>query len=115
MRRLAKQSAATPASFRAFHVSLFTKNVEFDTQKIDTSKYTKFTNTIVYNNTEIDSSKETKQLNLCNAINDALKITMQKDEKAVVFGEDVAFGGVFRCTQDLLNLYGKGRHYIIVL
>jgi 2-oxoisovalerate dehydrogenase E1 component beta subunit len=27
----------------------------------------------------------------------------------VVFGEDVAFGGVFRCTLDLQKRFGKGR------
>lgn len=27
-----------------------------------------------------------------------MSIALAKDENAVVFGEDVAFGGVFRCT-----------------
>jgi pyruvate/2-oxoglutarate/acetoin dehydrogenase E1 component len=27
-----------------------------------------------------------------------MSIALAKDEHAVVFGEDVAFGGVFRCT-----------------
>ena len=27
-----------------------------------------------------------------------ISIAMMKDDSAVVFGEDVAFGGVFRCT-----------------
>ena len=31
------------------------------------------------------------------------------DDSAVVFGEDVAFGGVFRCTQGLREKYGKDR------
>jgi 2-oxoisovalerate dehydrogenase E1 component beta subunit len=30
------------------------------------------------------------------AIRDAMAITLQTDESAVLFGEDVAFGGVFR-------------------
>jgi len=31
-------------------------------------------------------------------------------ELAVVFGEDVAFGGVFRCTVGLRQKYGKIIH-----
>eukprot|EP00834_Sanchytrium_tribonematis_P000259 NODE_5_length_72347_cov_1.339331.p27 type:complete len:308 gc:universal NODE_5_length_72347_cov_1.339331:58815-59738(+) len=49
------------------------------------------------------------KLNMCQAINDALSITLEKDEKAVVFGEDVAFGGVFRCTLNLAQRFGKER------
>ncbi len=30
-----------------------------------------------------------------------------KDDLAVVFGEDVAFGGVFRCTMGLAEEFGK--------
>lgn len=30
------------------------------------------------------------------AIRDAMSIVLQKDDSALVFGEDVAFGGVFR-------------------
>lgn len=29
--------------------------------------------------------------------------------RALVFGEDVAFGGVFRCTAGLLTRFGKAR------
>jgi len=32
-----------------------------------------------------------------------------KDDNAVVFGEDVAFGGVFRCTMGLAEEFGKER------
>jgi 2-oxoisovalerate dehydrogenase E1 component beta subunit len=34
------------------------------------------------------------------------RITLRKDDKAVVFGEDVFFGGVFRCTMGLANEFG---------
>lgn len=34
---------------------------------------------------------------------------LQTDETAVVFGEDVAFGGVFRCTMGLAEKFGKDR------
>ena len=31
------------------------------------------------------------------------------DHRALVFGEDVSFGGVFRCTAGLLQRFGKDR------
>ena len=43
------------------------------------------------------------------AINDALRVALATDEHAVLFGEDVAFGGVFRCTMGLLDEFGPER------
>lgn len=56
-----------------------------------------------------DKFGEKKNMNLCQAINNAMDIAMEKDESAVHFGEDVAFGGVFRCSVDLQQKYGKDR------
>ncbi|KAI9000364.1 thiamine diphosphate-binding protein [Hyaloraphidium curvatum] len=53
--------------------------------------------------------KETKKMNLCQAVNDALTIAMAADDSAIVFGEDVAFGGVFRCTVGLEEKFGRDR------
>ena len=45
---------------------------------------------------------ESKQLNMIQALNDALDLYMEREEAAVIFGEDVGlFGGVFRVTQGL--------------
>lgn len=41
------------------------------------------------------------KMNMFQAINDALDIALRDDESAVIFGEDVGFGGVFRCTLNL--------------
>ncbi|EFP75914.1 hypothetical protein PGT21_005437 [Puccinia graminis f. sp. tritici] len=49
------------------------------------------------------------KLNMFQAIRDALAITLQKDDSAVLFGEDVAFGGVFRCSLGLSEEYGPDR------
>ncbi len=50
------------------------------------------------------------QMNLLQAINNALDIAMSKDDKVVCFGEDVGFfGGVFRATSHLQEKYGRGR------
>jgi hypothetical protein len=44
------------------------------------------------------SSVETKRMNLFTAVNDAMRVAMKTDESAILFGEDVGFGGVFRCS-----------------
>lgn len=51
----------------------------------------------------------TEKQNLCQSVNAALHSALEADEKAVVFGEDVAFGGVFRCTVGLADKFGKDR------
>ncbi|RKP12365.1 thiamine diphosphate-binding protein [Piptocephalis cylindrospora] len=54
-------------------------------------------------------TEETRRLNMCQAVNDAIGTVLAADDSAVVFGEDVAFGGVFRCTLGLAESYGKER------
>jgi 2-oxoisovalerate dehydrogenase E1 component beta subunit len=51
----------------------------------------------------------TKKMNLFQAINDTLGIALAEDENVLIFGEDVAFGGVFRCTMKLQETYGSER------
>lgn len=51
----------------------------------------------------------TSKLNLFSAINAALKSAMHSDPTAIVFGEDIAFGGVFRCSQGLKDEFGEER------
>ena len=43
----------------------------------------------------------TTKLNMFQAINNALDMSMERDESALLFGEDVGFGGVFRCSLNL--------------
>jgi pyruvate dehydrogenase E1 component beta subunit len=50
------------------------------------------------------------QMNLVQAINDALRVEMKRDERVVVMGEDVGrVGGVFRVTQGLWDEFGDDR------
>ena len=50
------------------------------------------------------------QMNLLQAINNALDIAMAENDSALCFGEDVGhFGGVFRATSGLQEKYGKAR------
>lgn len=50
-----------------------------------------------------------EKLNMFQAINKGLDQAMEKDSSSIFFGEDVAFGGVFRCSMNLQNKYGKDR------
>ena len=107
-----KQASANRANFHTSARNSF--KFELDAQKADVAPYKVkgFPHKMVYHTTESEipnfASIEKKETNMCNAINDALKISMAADPKAMVFGEDVAFGGVFRCTIDLLEKFGKG-------
>ncbi|GBF97429.1 2-oxoisovalerate dehydrogenase subunit beta mitochondrial-like [Raphidocelis subcapitata] len=52
---------------------------------------------------------EARKLNLCSAVNEALHVALEADDSACVFGEDVAFGGVFRATVGLQERFGAER------
>ncbi|KAI0263364.1 pyruvate dehydrogenase [Gloeopeniophorella convolvens] len=53
--------------------------------------------------------RETRKMNVYQAVRDAMSIALAKDDNAIVFGEDVAFGGVFRCTMGLAEEFGRER------
>jgi 2-oxoisovalerate dehydrogenase E1 component beta subunit len=49
-------------------------------------------------------------MTMIEAIRDAMDVMMTRDDRVVVFGEDVGyFGGVFRCTDGLQHRHGKSR------
>ncbi|KAK6170186.1 hypothetical protein SNE40_018640 [Patella caerulea] len=52
---------------------------------------------------------ETTRMNFFQSITSALDTVLETDSTSVLFGEDVAFGGVFRCTVGLKDKYGKDR------
>jgi 2-oxoisovalerate dehydrogenase E1 component beta subunit len=53
---------------------------------------------------------ESKQQNMIQALNGALDLYLEREENAVILGEDVGlFGGVFRVTQGLQEKYGSER------
>ena len=56
---------------------------------------------------DVSPAGDTAKMNLVESIRSALDIAMEKDPTAAIFGEDVAFGGVFRCTVGLRDKYGK--------
>src|ERR671913_2241251 len=49
-------------------------------------------------------------MTMIEAIRDAHSVALERDDRVVVFGEDVGFfGGVFRCTDGLQARYGEHR------
>ena len=50
-----------------------------------------------------------QKMNLFTAIQNSLDLAMEKDSSAIIFGEDIKFGGVFRCTMGLNEKYGTDR------
>ncbi|EDW49048.1 2-oxoisovalerate dehydrogenase subunit beta, mitochondrial isoform X1 [Drosophila sechellia] len=50
-----------------------------------------------------------KRMNMFNAINNAMDLALDEDKSALLFGEDVGFGGVFRCSVNLRDKYGSQR------
>ena len=76
--------------------------------------FRRLSNTVVKTSSAVacrqnSTALETKRMNLVTAINDAMRIAMLTDPTAVVFGEDVGFGGVFRCAVGLREEFGKDR------
>lgn len=54
-------------------------------------------------------------MNMFQAINSAMDHALEEDGSALLFGEDVGFGGVFRCSINLRDKYGKDRVFNIPL
>mmetsp|Transcript_63964 Transcript_63964/g.198035 ORF Transcript_63964/g.198035 Transcript_63964/m.198035 type:complete len:365 (-) Transcript_63964:103-1197(-) len=50
-----------------------------------------------------------EKMNMFQAINNAMEIALESDDKSMIFGEDVAFGGVFRCSGGLREKFGPDR------
>jgi 2-oxoisovalerate dehydrogenase E1 component beta subunit len=58
---------------------------------------------------EVRSSSKTTRLTLHEAINSALRHALSTDDSVLLFGEDIAFGGVFRCSANLQTDFGSER------
>ena len=58
---------------------------------------------------QLSKPHEVEKMNLFQAINNAMNISLKTIPDCYIFGEDVAFGGVFRCTMNLRERYGKNK------
>lgn len=58
---------------------------------------------------KLKEPKKIEKMNLWSTIAHTLDIALASDKTAVIFGEDVKFGGVFRCTMGLNEKYGTDR------
>ncbi|KAE9392874.1 pyruvate dehydrogenase [Gymnopus androsaceus JB14] len=64
---------------------------------------------LTWTDTDSAAPNETRKMNVYQSIRDALSTALSSDESTIVFGEDVAFGGVFRCTLGLSEEFGRDR------
>jgi 2-oxoisovalerate dehydrogenase E1 component beta subunit len=60
-------------------------------------------------NIKLKDGDKKKRMNVFQAINNALDIALATDSNSYLFGEDVKFGGVFRCSMGLNAKYGEDR------
>jgi 2-oxoisovalerate dehydrogenase E1 component beta subunit len=60
-------------------------------------------------NIQLKDPTNKKKMNMYQAINNALDIALATDSDSYLFGEDVKFGGVFRCSMGLNQKYGTDR------
>ncbi|GAA5996313.1 uncharacterized protein JCM10292_007528 [Rhodotorula paludigena] len=58
---------------------------------------------------EDEGGRPTEKMNVYQAIRSALHTVLEKDHSSLIFGEDVSFGGVFRCTMGLADSFGQER------
>lgn len=57
----------------------------------------------------VRQSSKTARLTLHEAINSALRHALSSDDSVLLFGEDISFGGVFRCSANLATDFGSAR------
>ena len=58
---------------------------------------------------QLKEPTKVEKMNLWSTIAHTLDIALASDKNAICFGEDVKFGGVFRCTMGLNEKYGTDR------
>ncbi|OJD15247.1 hypothetical protein AJ78_04469 [Emergomyces pasteurianus Ep9510] len=63
----------------------------------------------ISSSSEFPKSGATKRINLYQSINSALRTALSTSDQVLLFGEDVAFGGVFRCSVELQTEFGSER------
>ncbi len=64
----------------------------------------------VFNNKIESPSQNTNEIRLIDAISEGLRESMQRHDKLVIMGQDIAeYGGVFKITEGFVEAFGKDR------
>jgi len=100
---LFQQGAVATTTRKLTQQAVRQASIQTDMQAFD------FTDKLNVEELKLKNPQNTQKMNLYAAICDTLDIALRTDPKAVVFGEDVKFGGVFRCTMGLNEKYGTDR------
>ena len=58
---------------------------------------------------DIQKMNPKSNINLVTSINQTLRRILETDPNSILFGQDIGFGGVFRCTLGLQSEFGKDR------
>jgi 2-oxoisovalerate dehydrogenase E1 component beta subunit len=105
-RKLSKPSDVRVYSSAATSTGRPRLNVPID---FSTTPLLHHTSKTLVNTPGIPHDGPTKRLNLFQAVNSGLQTALAASSKVLCFGEDVAFGGVFRCTMGLQSEFGSDR------
>jgi 2-oxoisovalerate dehydrogenase E1 component beta subunit len=97
-----RQYSSAPASARL--------NIPID---FSTTPLLNHTSSAALSNPELSESvrknSKTTRLTLHEAINSSLRHALASDDRTLLFGEDISFGGVFRCSAGLATDFGSHR------
>jgi 2-oxoisovalerate dehydrogenase E1 component beta subunit len=92
-------SQASPAKKRRLNVP-----IDFETTPLLHHSQETFANT-----PGLPQDGPSTRMNLYQSVNSGLRTALSSSSKVLCFGEDVAFGGVFRCTMNLQSEFGRDR------
>lgn len=94
-------------------MSTFSRKIRCAIETIQGVQNVRLSSHFTYVPDPIDSRSQTtgnvSKLNMFQAITSAMDDVLESDKSAVLFGEDVGFGGVFRCSMGLREKFGKHR------
>lgn len=106
--RLVSQLTKTPATKRSYASAAPAGKIN---RKVDFEKTPILykTEKAARNAYGLSTDSNLEWLNLTQAVCSGMHHAMKNDESVILFGEDVAFGGVFRCSKGLADEFGTAR------
>ena len=95
--------------FRSYSTSLPNARLNIPIDYGDHPLLHQSSSSLFKSSSELPKPSPTTRLNLFQSINSALTYALRTDDRTLIFGEDVAFGGVFRCSMNLATEFGSER------